>query len=569
MRILTPFLDDAPLEERRARAVAMRRILPDTLIQEIGKLDLNIIEEVQQQVWPDVRNADELQDALQTFIAFPATHFKQEKTRLLWQNLFTELIASGRSATAIVDDKVFWLAIEKAKTFSNIYPQAIIHHPLKAIEEKPLAYDEGIVELIRGWMFSLGPTTSQELSQLLNLDLSSTEHALLRLEASGLILRGTFKTANQLEWCERRLLARIHQLTLGKLRKEIEPVSAMKFVQWLLTWQHLAPGTQLRDEQGLLEVISQLQGFEIPAKAWEPDILAKRINNYDPAMLDRLCLMGIIGWGRLSSLTNETASENKRVIPTSVAPITFFVRDTAEWMPEVQHFSHEEDLPGLSHIAKNIYRYLQENGASFFTDITLGVKHLKSEIEMGLWELVTAGLTTADGFDNLRSLIDPRRRLNKKRRHPLRHQYSTGRWSLLKNHVHQDYTAKIEAICWLLLKRYGVVFRDLLAREKIIPRWRELLIAFRRLEARGEIRGGRFVSGFIGEQFALPYAVDSLRAIKNKEPSKEALTISAVDPLNVIGFILPGNRISAISGKITFKENTYYEYIPSNFTIKL
>ncbi|HHF7347318.1 TPA: DEAD/DEAH box helicase [Legionella feeleii] len=563
------FLDDAPLEERRARAVAMRRILPGSIIQEIGKLDLNIIEEVQQQIWPDIRNADELQDALQTFIAFPALYFKQETTRLLWQNFLTELIAAGRAATAMVGDKLFWFAIEKAKTFSTIYPHAIIHHSLKAIEEKPLSQEEGIVELIRGWMFSLGPTTSQELSQLLNLDLSSIEHALLRLEASGLILRGTFKEDNQLEWCERRLLARIHQLTLGQLRKEIEPVSAMKFVQWLLAWHHLAPGTQLRDEHGLLEIISQLQGFEIPAKAWEPEILAKRVNNYDPAMLDRLCLMGIIGWGRLSSLKNETVLENKRVIPTSVAPITFFVRDTAEWMPEVQPFTHEEDLPALSHIAKSIYSYLQKNGASFFTDIALGVKHLKSEIEMGLWELVTAGLTTADGFDNLRSLIDPRRRLNKKRRPPLRHQYSTGRWSLLKTHTQQDSTAQIEAICWLLLKRYGVVFRDLLAREKIIPRWRELLITFRRLEARGEIRGGRFVSGFLGEQFALPYAVDSLRATKNKEPYKEIITISAVDPLNVIGFILPGNRISAISGKkIIFKENTYYEDNPSP-TIKL
>lgn len=264
--------------------------------------------------------------------------------------------------------------------------------------------------------------------------------------------------------------------------------------------------------------------------------------------------MGIIGWGRLSSTMSHTDNflENKRVVPTSIAPITFFLRETSFWLIELKEGVKEEILVNLSYIAQDIYRYLLKNGASFFMDITDGVGHLKSEVEMGLWELVTAGLTTADLFDNLRSLIDPRRRLIKRKRRVVRHQYSSGRWSLLKKSLHSFNNEQIEATCWILLKRYGVVFRDLLAREKNIPRWRELHTVFRRLEERGEIRGGRFIEGFLGEQFALPYAVESLRVIKNKELSTEQISIAAVDPLNLSGFILPGPRVAAVSGGTVF-----------------
>lgn len=546
------FLDDAPLEERRARAVEMRRVLPASVLEEVGKLDLAAIEEVQEQAWPDIRNADELQDTLQTLIAFPV--FPE------WQRFMDDLIDTGRAGVGIVDNQSFWYSVEKAKTFSAIYPDAVLQNKLKDIEKKQLAREEAIVTMLRGWMLHLGPTTAAELSEKLLLDKSEVDQALLKLEATGLILRGNFRSrAHELqEWCERRLLARIHRLTLGRLRKEIEPVTTAQFMRWLLTWQHLAPGTQLRGENGLLEVIKQLQGFEIPANAWEQQILAKRIADYDRDVLDRLCLSGVIGWGRLSphpATLPETEIENpdepvgkKRVMPTSVAPITFFVREESDWMPRHDRFINEEDLTGLSHVAINIYHYLKQRGASFFTDIVRGVGNLKAEVETGLWELVAAGVITADGFDNLRALIDSKRRLDKRRRR-LQTRFSRGRWSLLYNDEFTDHAQQMEATCWLLLKRYGVVFRDLLAREKIIPRWRDLLIGFRRLEDKGEIRGGRFVSGFIGEQFALPYAVDSLRAIRKKEPVEEGLNISAVDPLNLVGIILPGARISAISGK--------------------
>lgn len=548
------FLDDAPLEERRARAVEMRRTLPANLVAELGKLDPGVINEVRQQAWPDVRNADELQDLLQTVLAFPAHAVSYHEATRLWQGYLDELVAAGRAGMATLGNQVFWFAVEKAKTFSVIYPEARLNPSLLDVEATPLDRDEGIVYLLRGWLFHLGPTTVLALSQFLVLGESEIEHVLLRLEATGLILRGVFEGNAPQEWCERRLLARIHRLTLAKLRQEIEPVTPTQFVHWLLTWQHVAPGTQLCGEQGLLAVIEQLQGFEIPAKAWEPHIFAKRVKNYDPMLLDKLCLMGIIGWGRLSStLTHvDTFIDAKRVVPTSIAPITFFLRENSSWLIEVKDGVKEDVLAGLSHIAKDVYLYLLKNGASFFMDIVDGVRHLKSEVEMGLWELVAVGLTTADLFDNLRSLIDPRRRLMKKRRRVVRHQYSSGRWSLLKKSLHSFNSEQIEALCWVLLKRYGVVFRDLLVREKNIPRWRELHAAFRTLEERGEIRGGRFVEGFLGEQFALPYAVESLRAMKHKELGNEQISIAAVDPLNVSGFILPGPRVSAISGGSVF-----------------
>lgn len=558
------FLDDAPLEERRARAVELRRVLPQSMVQEIGKLDPAVIDEVKQQAWPDIRNADELHDFLQTVIAFPSTSEDYQESVTLWNDFLTALITSGRVGTAMVDDTIFWFAVEKAKTFSTIYPDANINQQLKNIELTSQDRDECILSMLRGWVSFLGPTTNTDISTLLNLSLAETDQALLRLETTGLILRGSFQTDNQLEWCERRLLARIHRMTLGKLRKEIEAVTAAQLVRWLLTWQHVSPGTQLKGERGLLEIIEQLQGFEIPAKAWESQILAKRVSDYDPGVLDKLCLMGIVGWGRLSVIPGHNLDapvDNKRVVPTSIAPITFFVRQSSEWMAGMQRFKSEKELVGLSHVAKLIYAFLKENGASFFTDIVMGVGHLKSEVEMGLWELVTVGVTTADGFDNLRSLIDPRRRLVRKRRHKSPHQYSTGRWTLLKATPCKDKNQQLEATCWLLLKRYGIVFRDLLAKEKIIPRWRELLITFRRLEDRGEIRGGRFVDGFLGEQFALPYAVESLRAIKKKEMSDEVITISAVDPLNLVGFIVPGDRVSTISGnQVVFKNGLPINY---------
>jgi ATP-dependent Lhr-like helicase len=549
------FLDDAPLEERRARAVEMRRVLPQAITQDMGRLNPQVIEMVQEQAWPDVRNADELQDALQTLIAFPENLAPDN-----WKNYFSELIANGRAGSAMVENTIFWFSVEKARTFTEIYPEAIFHQKLVEIEENPLPREESILNMLRGWMLHIGPTTLSYLANLLSISELEINQALIRLETTGFILRGNFKTLADQEWCERRLLSRIHKLTIAKLRKEIEPVPAALFIKWLLSWQHISVGTQLQGEHGLLEVIDQLQGFELSAKSWERHIFPKRVKNYDSSTLDRLCLMGSVGWGRISALKNDTSNtsvEKKRVMPTSVIPIAFFVRNKSEWLPHNRTIE-DKDLESLSHPARAVYDYLKLNGASFFNDIAYTIPHLKTEIEMGLWELVTAGLATADSFDNLRSLIDKRRRLGRKGRHRTRHQYSSGRWSLLKAHGSPDNAEQLEAVCWMLLKRYGVVFRDVLTREKNIPRWREILLTLRRLEDRGEIRGGRFVEGFPGEQYALPYAVESLRALKKENLEEDSITISAVDPLNLIGFIFPGEKIPATAKyNITYNNGVY------------
>jgi ATP-dependent Lhr-like helicase len=453
------------------------------------------------------------------------------------------------------------VAAERTKSFAALFPGSEFETSLAEIESCVVSRQDVLLATVTRWVSHLGPTTAAELGQILGLSESEIDQALLRLESTGSILRGklTDPATTETEWCERRLLARIHRLTLGTLRKQIEPVTAAQFMRWLLRWQHIAPGTQVLGERGTLEVLRQLQGFEIPANAWERHILSRRIADYDPAVLDQLCLTGAIGWGRLSphpATLEDTAQGKRRVIPTSVAPITFFVREESDWMtPRHPGTDLPAESRGLSDGAKQVLDFLRHRGASFFTDIVRGTEKLKSEIETALWELVAAGIVTADGFDNLRSLIDPKRRAGQGHGRTSRPRHSAGRWSLLYTDAAADRNRTIEATCWMLLRRYGVVFRDLLLREAILPKWRELQIAFRRLEDRGEIRGGRFVSGFLGEQYALPLAVDSLRASKKTEPSGETLTLSAADPLNLVGILVPGERVPAISGKtITFRD---------------
>ncbi|MBV8802857.1 MAG: DEAD/DEAH box helicase, partial [Gammaproteobacteria bacterium] len=544
------FLDDAPLEERRARAVQMRQTLPDTALRDIGKLDSKAIKEVQQQAWPDIRNVDELQYAIQTFIIFPINYAKND-----WQEYIDILIKTHRIGVGIINEKYYWFSAEKFKTVTAIYPNIIIQTRPADIDTTAATCEEGIPDMLRGWLLHLGPTTAEHLHNLLSLDISEIEHYLIRLESTGFVLRGHFLNLTNIanEWCERRLLSRIHRLTLNYLRNDIASVSSDIFFNWLLSWQHLSPHTQVSGEQGLIEIIRQLQGFEIPANAWEPFIFSKRVKDYSKSMLDLLCLTGVVGWGRLTTHPALIIPETtKRINPTSITPITFFLRENAHWIK--QPIIQKENLENLHHIALDVYTFLKTHGASFFTDIVRGTNHLKAEVENGLWELVSAGLVTADSFDNLRALIDPKRRLNKKHkknRHlfPLE-RHGSGRWSLL--HIENSHSVEqiIEENCWVLLKRYGIVFRDLLEREKLSFSWRELLTVFRQLENRGEIRGGRFVHGFIGEQFALPYAVESLRTYKKISAKEEKTPISTIDPLNLYGIILPGNKISKISRKI-------------------
>jgi ATP-dependent Lhr-like helicase len=555
------FLDDAPLEERRARAVEMRRVLPETVLSEIGRLDPAAITEVCSDAWPDVRDAEELHDALLTLIALPTERpaepvqselgTKLQESIPAWSGYFAQLRAEGRAANAQVDGKTFWTAAERAKSFEQLFPSARLEH-MAEVGFAAASREDALLALIAGWMAHTGPVTARELGYLLGISPVEIEKTLLRLEASGNVLRGQFTASagQESEWCERRLLARIHALTRGRLRKQIEAVTPAQFMRWLLRWQHVSPDTQLMGERGTLEVLQQMQGFEAPANSWEPQILSRRIARYDPNVLDRLCLTGVVGWGRVSPhpATFETIPANRRrVVPTSVAPITFFVREDADWMVSKRA---PEETRGLSPAAVAVAQFLRQRGASFFPDIVRGTGRLKAEVETALWELVAAGLLTADGFDNLRALIDPRRRAGQGRGRSARPRHSTGRWSMLYSEDVTDRSRALEAACWMLLRRYGVVFREVLTREPIMPKWREVLLTLRRLEDRGEVRGGRFIAGFLGEQFALPVAVEPLRAMRHLASSGETVVVSAADSLNLAGILVPGERIPSTSGKL-------------------
>jgi len=618
------YLDDAPLEERRARAVEMRRILPESVLEEVGKLDPAAIAQVREEAWPDVRDADELHDVLHTLIALPVWGQPHPTVQLSeaeqvfanqpglvlsppsdtsknsrasidrragggcpqvwpieWQAYFARLLDQGRAVRAEHAGANYWVAVERAQTFSLLFPGAKFDRAVAEIQTTLPSSDDAMLALVTGWMSHLGPISASQLGNLLGLPGSEIEKALLRIEASGAVLRGQFtdkasrasrslpeqQEEQEHEWCDRRLLARIHRLTVATLRKQIEPVTAAQFMRWLLRWQHVAPDAQVQGERATLDVLRQLQGFEIPANAWERQVLSRRIANYDPKWLDQLCLTGAVGWGRLSphpATLDDTAAGKRRVIPTSVAPITFFIREESEWMAphhpaaavtSGSPASNQPETRGLSEVARQVLDFLRQRGASFFADIVRCTDRLKAEVETALWELVAGGLITADGFDNLRSLIDPKRRAGQGSGRAARPRHSTGRWALLYTDQATDRNRAVEATCWMLLKRYGIVFRDLLARETNLPKWRELQMAFRRLEDRGEIRGGRFVDGFLGEQFALPVAVESLRATRKLPKTGETIILSAADPLNLVGILVPGERIPAISGKtVTFND---------------
>jgi ATP-dependent Lhr-like helicase len=517
------YLDDAPLEERRARAVQLRRSLPD-LAGGVGALDPAAIAQVSAEAWPEARNADELHDALLSLFILPPAEE--------WQAFFDELVAARRAVMLPVGERMFWVAAERLAVVGQVVN-------LRADFQAALPAGEAITNILRGWLDSTGPTTAATLAARLALPLEDVEIALARLESEGSILRGRFTGDSDTEWCNRRILARIHRLTLGRLRREIEPVSAAEFLRFLVRWQHVAPGAQLHGADGLLQVIGQLQGYEIPSAAWESQILPRRIANYEPGLLDQLCLSGEVMWGRLSPHPAFETATPRKVRPTRVAPLAIFLREDAAWLTG----GRELDEPALSHAAREVLAEIERRGASFFNELPRATGRLASEVEDGLWELVAAGLVTADGFENLRSLVDPKRRRGEGRGRQARPRHAAGRWALLR---FDESALDVERFAAQLLLRWGVIFRDLLARESLAPAWRDLLVILRRMEARGEVRGGRFVAGFSGEQFARPEAVDLLRVVRRAGKSGEEVLLPAADPLNLAGVILPGARTSAI-----------------------
>lgn len=569
------FLDDAPLEERRARAVAVPRGITGEVAKQFGRLDAAVIEEVVQEAAESFRNPDEVHDALLTSILVPERELEDRSDML--EKLVLDSRAFSVNVVGTSPDPVrhslhrkFWLAAERLHLVELLYPEGEFEPPLGQEirrrlsslrqDDGKLTREDAVRELVRGRLDSKGPIAQGALAELFGLEASAIESALLALESEGSILRGRFTPGmTELEWCERTLLARIHRRTLGKLRREIEPVSAADLMRFLFHWQHVAEGTQLHGIAGLVQVLKQLQGFEAPAASWEPYLLSGRVSGYESAMLDRLCLSGQFVWGRFSrpaAFQEGDGPGSERVRPTRLAPIAFFEREEMPSLPGPRPHDDSGPLP-LSHPAREVLEQLERWGACFVSDLARTTGRLPAEVEEGLWELVTAGIVAADGFDNLRSLIDPKRRLVTRHRALQQKRKSAPspmtRWTLLRlpggagreadGSDVETAPAAIDRAARQLLRRWGVVFRDLIARETLAPAWRELLTAYRRMEARGEIRGGRFVAGFAGEQYALPEAVDALRAIRRKPREGKIISISAADPLNLIGIILPGERV--------------------------
>ncbi len=558
------FLDGAPLEERRTRAVQTRRTLLPEGAGDLAQLDAEAIREVVEQARPALRDAEEVHDALLSLGLMRETELaahQPELQQLGEQSRVLRVELPGSPGTA-------YAAAERSVLVGQVYPSASFHPPVsERIEasqwtrDAALDGESALTELVRYRMECCGPITEAELAELLQLEAGQIAGALRRLEGQGAVLRGSFRPgARELEWCDRRLLARIHRATLGRLRREIEPVSASDFMRFLFRWQHVSPGTRLHDQTGLGLILEALQGFEAPAAAWEKAILPARLSHYDARHLDQLCLSGQFAWGRLTPARGAGSEERRQVRPTRLAPIAFFKRANLSLLLSLVRSGSngaQAVREELSHPAREVLEHLQRWGASFYQDLLEAVRRLPIEVEMALWELVACGLVTADGFSGLRALIDPKQRLSG--RHRKRHRrrrleaLSGGRWTLLQSPQHgetrdqewepQRIDPAVEAVGWLLLARWGVVFRDLLQRESLAPPWRELVRAYRLWEAQGKIRGGRFVQGFGGEHFALPEAVESLRALRRQKAGEEIVRISAADPLNLVGIITPGERV--------------------------
>jgi ATP-dependent Lhr-like helicase len=561
------FLDNAPLEERRAHAVQTRRA-GDSGASELGILDAAAIERVCREAWPQAQNPDELHDAiLQLGVATTEELKRCHPDSTKW----TEHL-SGENRIIRMDEPPFWFASERIAFIREIYPERKIDSPkILLAAKKPASEEEALKELVRGRMESIGPVTVKAVAEYFRLPSSSIERALLALEAEGFVLRGKFHPgASETEWCDRRLLARIHRLTINRLRAEIQPVSVADFQRFLLSWQHVLPERMMEQITGVEAILHLLDGCELPAAAWEPAILAARVKDYDPRWLDQLCFTGRFGWGRLSPPAAQTS---RGFPPLRSSPISIFSRENAvHWLelatgPQAIFSSETE----------SVLKALAERGALFFGEIVRHTGLLKSRVEQALGELVSQGWVTADSFEGLRALLTPpekRERFGDVGR-PRRHRVVTsieyaGRWSLLRRYVAraslpasdggqsqvalppppipvaENKTEAIEAFARELLRRYGVMFRKLLDREALKVSWFDLGRVYRQMEARGEIRGGHFVSGVSGEQFALPEAIGHLRSLRKIEQSHDLVSLSGSDPLNLVGILTPGSRIPAL-----------------------
>jgi len=558
------FLDDAPLEERRSRAVQLRRGLP-VEARDLGRLDPAAIDRVREEVQPDPRDADELHDLLQTVSALRPVED--------WRSWFDELVEEGRAVVVRAGPGLdLWCTAERRPVAELLFPGAAIEPDDRSpVAVVPLDRDSAAAQMVRGHLEHLGPSTVADLADATGLAEADVAIAVARLEGEGFAFRGHFAaTDGPEEFCARRLLARIHTYTRARLRQEIEPVTARDFMRFLLRWQHVAPGTRREGRVGVLAVVEQLQGFELAAGAWER-VLWRRVDRFQDEWLDDLCLSGHVTWGRLSLRgpgPEEEPSRRSGMTPSRATPIAMAIREDLPWLLQATRGDRTPPEPGPGR-TRDVLDALRRHGALFTSDLARITRRLPGEVEEALWEAVTRGLVTSDGFEAVRALLARRVAASVELRRRLRRAGtrgtagSGGRWSLVESApATEDADELAEALAEQLLARWGVVFRDLLARETFTVPWREVLWALRRMEARGTIRGGRFVSGFSGEQYALPEAVDALRAVRKTARAGETVTVSAADPLNLVGIVLPGPRMPALGASSV----TYVDGVPEEAT---
>ena len=554
------FLDDAPLEERRARSVSLRRALPENA-RDLGALDQQAIDDEARNAWPPVRDADELHDALSVLGVMPeedAARGHPGADHAEVAGWLEELAAGGR-AYRIRDENGWtaWVPAEWVPQAAAVYP-SIQWEPsppeLASPSDDDADEDEALVSLVRGRVECSGPFTADEMAAALNLRRSTVDIALARLEVEGLVLGGRFRPGvDGNEFCDRRILARIHRSTIGRLRKQIDPVPPAALLRFLFRWHHVDPDSRLDGEAGLLDAIEALQGFEAAAGAWEPDLLSARVRDYTLAMVDRLCLEGEVVWGRLSRHDEAGNGTNGRGPLTRNTPVSITLRDALGWLLSAE----SNGSGGFNGAAGEVLAHFDRRGASFLSEIVAATRRLPADIESALWTLAAAGKVTSDSMEPLRRRIDGKplhgRRGSRARRSVGVSNRGYSRWSLLDAAAPEEDMA--DALARQLLRRYGVLCPEILARETNVPRWRELVRLLRRMEARGEIRGGRFVAGYVGEQFALPEAVEMLRAERYSEDKGRWVVVSACDPLNLVGVLTPGERVPATLGnRVAFRD---------------
>ncbi|MFZ2143844.1 MAG: DEAD/DEAH box helicase [Xanthobacteraceae bacterium] len=552
------YLDDAPLEERRTQAVMGRRWLAPEAASELGRLDPEAIARVREEAWPDATNADELHDALM-WLGFLTQ--EEAQARESWRDWLAGLAQQRRVVRLDTPGASFFIAAERLPQFRAVWPSAKVDPavaPPDALTSQEWTQDAALLEIVRGRLEGQGPLTQHTLGRALPVAPAAIAAALAALEAEGFALRGRFSAGvDEDEWCERRLLARIHHYTLKRLRAEIEPVAGRDFVRFLLEWQKVAADARMEGPEAVDKIIAQLEGFEAAAGAWETEILPARLAGYEPVWLDDRCRAGHLAWARLKPRIARSNGGNGRPGPVRSTPITLVARRHARhW----NLLSGKADEASPSVRAQQVLELLRQQGASFFDEIADGTGQLRTQVEEALAELVALGQVSCDSFAGLRALLVPsseRRPFgagHRKRRTANFGMEDAGRWTLARRAAPstappQAHADAVEHVARTLLQRYGVVFWRLLEREADwLPPWRDLLRVYRRLENRGEIRGGRFVAGFSGEQYALPDAIGMLREIRRRPVSGSLVSISGSDPLNLVGVLTPGPRLPALTG---------------------